>query len=334
MSTQSPNIVLAANTAAQYYNYAAAISAALDALGVVQTGDTGQMVLAGQSTLPLPSWFATFNATLNYQHDQMAVNSWSQFQIRKLAATGLPTLYLKIYYDLMFNAASPTSTQVNAYPLIRIDLGSGTDGAGNLTPFQNAAPAFSFMSPYTWNGFAGSASSGSSQPSIVAQQCDFASDGQNYLTIMVGENAPSFENKAIFDFAVERTVDPTTGAYDNAGFCAFNGMGENGLVWGYIDAVNSLQWSGTSAGGIPSIAPPFSINNPTGNVDVFQLIGSTMTPKASPLAAVAYYKANVTTPLTFPVTFFGTAHTYKCCARSNVNADPYGTGTRLALRFE
>lgn len=327
MSTQSPNIVLAATTPAQHYNWIAAVSAALDTLGITRTADTGQINLVGQTTIALPTGEGASGG--NFYN--------STFEIRKLSAVGFADIFIRIDYGIYYNYGNQGASAAEYfYPAMTITLGSATNGAGVLTSFKanTGVPTFqsTASSGYASTWYAGSSALNSHIPSINPQQCDFASDGQNYLSMMIGENAPVYENYSIFNFALERTLDPATGIHDNAGCHAFCGQTGGNSVWMYADFANVLQWSGTT--GMPSIAPPFNIGVDVSTVDLFPLIGSTLVPKGAPSVSLAYYASGVNSPVTFPATLYSAAQTYKACPRSTASADPYNTGTKLALRFD
>lgn len=319
MTTQSPNIVLAATTATQHYNWIAAVSAALDALGITRTADTGQVVLVGQTTVTLPPGIVYGSNYFN-----------NIYEIRKLSAAGFADIFIRVDYGVYGNSNGLTPYNLYCYPALQITLGSATNGAGTLTAFKANTANASFISSQV--AYAGSSALNSSIPSVNPQQCDFASDGQNYLSIMIGENAPVYENNSIFVFSLERTLDPATGIYDNAGCHAFCGQTGGNSIWMYADFANVLQWSDIT--GIPSIAPPFNIGVNVSTVDIFPIIGCTLVPKGAPSVCLAYYASGVNSPVSFPATLYSTAHTYKACPRSIASADRYNTGTKLALRFD
>jgi hypothetical protein len=329
MSTQSPNIVLAATNPTQHYNWISAFSNALDSLGVARTSDTGQIALVGITSIVLPPETAG-QASTDYSNPPV-------FEIRKLSASGFPDLFMRFDYGIVANRQTDYTSnpeQPNNYPAITVSIGSATDGAGNLVTFQPGSGIISFASAnVSYNSvYAGSSSLNSQLPSSNAQECDFASDGQNYLTIMLGENAPTYESRSVFCFGIERTIDPTLGSYDNSGFCGFSGHDGGNSHWFYVDALNQQQWNGIS--GMPSIAPPFNIGGSVSTVDIFPFIGCTTVPKGAPTVALAYYASGINSPVSFPATLYSSAHTYKACPRTVCSADSYNTGTRLALRFD
>ena len=324
MTTLTSQIVCAATTAAQHHDWIAAVSAALDTLGVVQTADTGQVDLTtGSVALP-----ASSAGNANAYVSSPAVD-----QIRKLSAATLPDIYIRFDFGIFGNNNTSQPQALYSYPAIWVSIGKGSDGAGNLTRIQSSGSPAQFASHVNngSNTFAGSSAPGSTEPSQIAQACDFASDGQNYLTIMMGENAPSYENYSIFNLGIERTINPSTGAYDGDGVCAF--CGHAGYdTWYYSDFVNSREWF--AGGNIPSISPPFNIAGSGTEILLFPLIGCTTIPKGSPLVGIAYYSTSISAAVAFPATQYSVSHTYKACPRSLSSADPYATGTKLALRFE
>lgn len=326
MTTLSPDIVLAATTPAQHYAWIAAVSNALDTLGVIRTSDSGQVALGGITTLPLPTGTGAVSG-----------NFWGTpvYEIRKLSAAGKPDIFLRIDYGIYYNLGNSASPTQYFYPALNVTVGKGSNGAGLLTALKPNTANVNFMSAsssgFAGTYYAGSSSNNSRLPSAFGQRCDFASDGQNYLTMMIGENAPVGENFSIFDLAVERSIDASTGEYDADGIVAFAGQA-GGSAWYYGDFTNSLQWNGTS--GMPAIAPPFNIGTSALIVDIFPFMGCTLVPKGAPTCALSYYSSGVNSPVAFPSTLYGTTHTFKACSRSVCQADPYSTGTKLALRFD
>jgi hypothetical protein len=327
MSTLSPSIVLAATTPQQHYNWIAAFSAALDSLGITRTSDTGQIVLTGISSIALPN---------EPQGDSgNRYGSPAVYEIRKLAAAGLPTIYLRFDYGVYANDDTDDVEPPYSFPTLQVSVGASTDGAGNIQPFQTGSGVPTFASGNNQgsnNYYTGSSSSGSRMPSPNGQECDFASDGANYLTIMLGENAPAFETRSIFCFGLERSIDPSTGLYNGNGIIALCGHNAGNSNWMYADCANSQQWNGN--GGLPAITPPFPLAGNVNVVDLFPFVGSTNIPQGAPTVALSYYATSISSPVAFPAQLYSAPHTYKACPRSLSNADPYNTGTKLALRFD
>lgn len=326
MATTSPSIILASTSTTNHRNWINAFSAALDTLGVVKTTDTGQVNLTPTTLALPPSTAGTAN---------LYMATTPVYQIRKLSASGMPDIFIRFEFGIWGNDNTSNAQTAYAYPGLRITVGGGTNGAGVITRVQSDSVAFFDSHSPNESGFTGSASSGSTKPSTVAQVCDFASDGQNYLTIMLGENAPNFENYSVLGFALERTIDPNTGLYDASGWVAYNthlATSNGGVVWHYGDFVNQREWAGTQV--IPAITPPFNIAATGSDVLTFPLIGSTMVPKGAPLAGISYYTAALAAPVAFPMTVYSATHTFKACPRGSTPADSWNTGTKLALRFE
>lgn len=338
MSTLSPSIPLAATTPSQHYAWIAAVSAALDSLGITRTSDTGQVVLTGGvSTLPLPPSFWAAGSWIGG-------NAWNNtYEIRKMSAAGLPDIYLRIDYGVTLNGSfyniSQAQAQTYLYPAIQISVGGSTDGAGNIKSVQTGGTVPTFAAGETATGtsaiqiYKGSSGQNSGLPLPSGQECDFASDGQNYLTIMLGENAPTFESRSVFVFGIERSINPNTGAYDGDGYVAYSGHNAGNSTWNYGDFTSALSFSGN--GGLPALAPPFALAGNVTYVDLFPFAGATSSqPKGAPTMGLSAYGSAIAAPVLFPTQLYSTSHNYKANPRSVVNADPYSTGTRLALRFD
>jgi hypothetical protein len=331
MTTLSPEIVLAACTPEQHYTWIAGVSNTLDALGVVRTSDTGQVDLTSTTAIFLPPEINSANKGNYFDSPGFTAGV---FEIRKLSAAGFPDLFMRFDYGIYCNNDGSGNNLNYSYPTMSVKIGASTDGAGNLVSFQlgSATPSFIGGPPPANFALTGSSSQGSGSPSQVAQVCDFASDGQNYLTIMIGENAPPIESYSLFGMAIERSIDPTTGNYDKDGMFAVSSHNNGTATWFYADATNHFQWAGKT--GLPALAPPFALVSQINVVDLFPFVGSTNVPKGAPIAALSYYAVSINSPIAFPATLYSGPHTYKACSRSTTSADSYNTGTKLALRFD
>jgi hypothetical protein len=321
MTTHTAPIVLAATTTNQYHDFIASFLAALIAVGLTQTADTGQVDLS-QPTVPFP---------LNYSPNSIGLYCQDRdYHVFKMSAAGLPDIYLRFDYGVTVNIYNQNGAA--NFPYVQMRVGFATDGAGNLTLWNGVVGVHSFQSRQGYEAFSGSNVASSLQPSGDPQDCDFATDGQNYLSIMLGENAPVFEGSSLFVLGFERTIDATAGVYDQAGAVGFNGTGST-TTWCYLDLASQLEHNGNTS--MPSICPPFRIGTADSKtVYTFPFIGSTIIPKGAPTVGMAFYNANVNVPLEFQATLYQSAHNYKCNPRSNVGADPYNTGSRIALRFD
>jgi hypothetical protein len=207
MALQTVSMILSATTTTLHRNWANALSAALTAIGLTKTADTGQIVLTG-TTLAYPTVAQGLG---------QGVAAFTGYEIRQMVSAGRPTLYLKVRYGIYYNNFG---TGANFYwPAVAIEVGTATDGAGNITSIDS--------NPSRWyvssNGsMSGSLTASSGRPSAVAQNCYIASDGANYLTVMLGSNAPAFENKMVACFGIERTNTPGAATF------TYNG---NGIVF-------------------------------------------------------------------------------------------------------
>jgi len=274
MSLQTVSIPLSATTTALFRNWAAAISAALTALGLTKTADTGQVVLTG-STLAYPT---------TAQGLSQGYAAYAAYEIRQMVSSGKPTIYLKVRYGIYYNA---TGSGANYYwPALSIEFGQSTDGAGNITPFDagGSRPGISSTGSCT-----GSAAASSGRPSPTAQNCYLASDGANYLTVIMGNQAPSYESYWLMAGVMERTNVPGASAfaYDGTGFTAVNAL---------TPASDNTQ---TVAGAVPATGLNLSVSSLTDISNLASYYGSVIAGQTP-----AYtYKPNVSTDATlYPVT--------------------------------
>lgn len=327
MTTQSPSIVLSATTTTLHRNWANAISAALTALGLPKTSDTGQIVLTG-STLAYPT-------TLN--PGQANFPTSAGYEIRTMTSSGKPTIYLKIWYGVFYNS---TGTGAAYYwPALRIDVGSASNGAGVLTPFNTDGNTFPIMMSAA--GMSGSSSASSGKPSASAQTCYLASDGANYLTIALGTSAPSFENSCIMASAMERTNTPGAASftYDSGGLIGVNYPSPATDNLGTTAAARQVLWDFTTAlsySGASSISAQTTsyTYRPNSGTDCNQYPISVGVGHGPMLSAIAYDTGLLTENSQYSCTLYGAAHNFLPVVRdANYNADPYNT-TYLALRFE
>lgn len=92
-------------TLAQFKAWAQGLSDALTTVGVVRSADTGQITWASVVAVP-------------------GVSAYAGYEIRVLSTPAGHPLYIKIEYGTGTSAA---------FPALRIQIGTGTDGAGGLT---------------------------------------------------------------------------------------------------------------------------------------------------------------------------------------------------------
>jgi hypothetical protein len=122
---------------ANYRSWGSAISAAIAAMGWVQTGDTGQV---NWTTVTAPG-------TNTYNYEIWTPGASDAFQ------TGATAYYLKVEYG---NGASANQ------PDFKMSIGTGTNGAGTLTGFT--------MGPF------GNFSSNTGGQGSVTYECNFSGD--------------------------------------------------------------------------------------------------------------------------------------------------------------
>lgn len=161
--------VAATNTTdATFRAWGAALSDAMEAVGFVKTADTGQV-----------DWAAVVKPVLS---------TFAGYEIRQLSDSMQSTvpIFAKIEYG-----AGSTQT----YPKLRIQLGRGTDGAGNLTGMVSAQ----FIP-------------GCADVSATAYDC-FVSGGEGYIAVALWTTANS--NFPIM-FYIARTRD-ADGTINNKG---------------------------------------------------------------------------------------------------------------------
>ncbi|MBS0212297.1 MAG: hypothetical protein JSR26_03835 [Proteobacteria bacterium] len=312
MSLQSPSIVLSATSTTLHRNWAKAVSDALTALGVVKTADTGQVNLTG--------------ATLAYGPTPPVGNSsYSGYEMRKMSASGMPDIFLKIHYGTLSNRVAGAAYY---YPFLRVQVGTGSDGAGNLTTFDVNNYIFT-----SCGVFYGGAAPDSCKPYASAQQCYLASDGANYLTIVLGTNAPVFESNDVCLMAFERTITPATGAYNARGVTAYNPSSSQAdqtntcVSYAYYDFTNAIvsnptAWNST----LPAQALPWKARwQPGSNANLFPLTVCLPEPMAPPTTILGFYADDMVENTQIPVTLYGTSRTFTTCSRATVWCDPYQT---------
>ncbi len=142
-------------TQAQYLNFCQKVSQAFTAIGLTKTGDTGQVDWFGGGIL-LPT-LNTFNG---------------YYEIRKF--TDAIASYAPVFLRLEYWLQSANGT--NSVPQVRIFMGTGTDGAGNLTGIYNTLVTPSL--------YIGGYSNGTGTLTQYSGTCYFASNGGSLTVIM------------------------------------------------------------------------------------------------------------------------------------------------------
>lgn len=225
------------------------LDAAFEAVGISKTADTGQVVLGDTyNLLPYP---ATIVSNMYYTLGT---------RIRVIHRDGFPDLFLQFVYRIRNWASNPYPTpNILWYPELDFSVGTGTDGAGNLTGVTvsgnfgseeqynaaNRAPSEIYVSDY-------------SQWPIPIY---ISTDGNNYLGLVVDPNhtvvAPISQGAANWlgqftqwAWYAERIVDVTTAAYNDEGwtFVGLTSKGHSNQNTGYasyfavINTVRGQAW--------------------------------------------------------------------------------------------
>jgi hypothetical protein len=334
MSTpQIISIPLSATTTTLHRNWANAVSAALTAAGLPKTADTGQINLTG-TTIVYPTVA---------QGLLQGAAAFTGYEIRTLTSAGKPTIYLKIRYGIFYNGAG---VGANFYwPALSISVGTATDGAGNLTLPDGGGTTYTVGTGGTMTG---SLTAGSGRPSAVAQQCIINSDGANYLTVAMGNQAPSFETKWIACFGIERTNTPgaATFAFNGNGLVMWNGLSQasdntqNVAGAAYVasstvarQCLYDLALSQVFVGGTISGQTPSYIYRPNVATDA-SIYPVTVGVGHGPLTTIAPYDSGQIIENTqFTAPLYGLALSYIAAgARADAAGDAFGI-TNLAMRI-
>lgn len=317
-------VIWRALTSAENYNWIKKLSDLFTAVGFVKHTDTGQIDLTG-TTVALPG---TVSAT--YQE--------CGYEIRKLVASGKPTLYCRVGYGV-YQGGSIGGAAANYTPVMRMRWSTSTDGAGQLDGV--ATPPFMTCPGYY--------SSSESTPSI--QRPFYASsDGANYLTMVfdpsiVASTSPA--NALIVCVAgIERTLDADTGLYDGDGFVIVhsNNGGVTSGVAPNLDrsiqnySVTDLNTLITTSSTTLTPSQGTILFNQSGVAGVTPLFPITvLIPKikAPMRCALAYYFNDVTDGTSFATTVYGSAQTMIASGRwTTATITPNVTNLRLALRYD
>lgn len=285
MTAVAVSWVPSCRTPTEAYNAIKALSDALTAVGVVVTGDTGQIDLSG-STVTLPNSSASSNIIIGYQ-------------IRKMEAPGMPTLYLKFNYGFWASASASITDYTAARLTLSIVAGRTVNGAGTVSD----TAASNLVIP---NAAIGPSSTTSISLTRTFYLC---SDGGNWLTFM---NDPTFSagaNYPYLDFAIERTITASTGAYNAMGWitCA---PGAND-----VRGFQTLPVAGTSYGSssIPAQTPasPWVSSGALATGLVFPVTVILPEPQGPPIALLICFSADASPNTLQTVTMYGAARSYR-----------------------
>jgi hypothetical protein len=181
------------NSQAPWNNLWKALSQAFAAVGMTQTADTGQVDWNVLQTVP-------------------AANTWATpgiYEMWRFASGTLQTempIFIRVQYG------------VTSGPAIRISIGTGTDGAGNLT--GNISSVFTM---------------GTATPTTTTSQC-WVSAAANRLQFALWTNHPTANNGIAF--SVSRSVT-SAGVYNSDGV----------TILGFGNGVKFQQWLPKITGG-------------------------------------------------------------------------------------
>lgn len=259
----------------------------LTAVGVVKTADTGQIDLA--------TAIAPATATAN---NFVAVG----YEVRLLQATGRPDIILKFTYGIV---ASTTNTISTYRASITVQAGISSDGSGNLNGVNM---------PQLVSAYSSSSGPTSGVSTTVVRPLSMASDGQNYLSVINDPNGIAFTSGTKYgylNFAIERSINASTGEYDAEAFVAFNPFAQ--LTSNVMQVLNFV--SGTAAAGGPFLGYqiPSTLWTTSGSLTQATIMPATVcvpTPKGPALATVLAFVSDVTPGGQYQVNMYGALVTY------------------------
>lgn len=316
-------LVWRAATTTEMFNWVKKISDALTACGCVLTSDTGQIALGGP-TLAIPS-----SPDMTFKQ--------AGYQVRKLERSGFPTIFLRIDYGVR-RYTSFSSAATNVTPAMRITFGTETNGAGVLGGVSNVS-ASKFYSDF---GFYWQAE----LPPAAVRPLFFASDGQNYLTMVIdpalaggGVNRTSAIVPLVF--AIERSVTPETGAYDTDGLVVVNPVGylpdgEPGLSSYTVANIPGAAIFQAAAGSVPAQSTGlFTSSFSAGSTNLFPVTVCLPKPKGPMKSVLYYYKLDIADGYTLATTMYGETRTFIAAGSLQSNSAWIGAASlAAALRYD
>lgn len=332
MTTVNASIVWKADTPDRLYDAMKSMAAAFDAVGVARADDTGQFSLTGTSAFITPAMLPSISAA--------AVNAWPApcFEIRKLEAVGLPTIYLKIRYGLV---VAVTGQQSSWRPLISITTATATDGAGNLSGVVNNYPMGSGGYSNYGSTFWTTTASAAGRPLKVA------SDGANWLTFILDPTAQGGDSggSCMAAFGIERTITPGDGSFNGDGWVQIDFTGNNNYssyapAGGYSITSILSSFTVNTYRAIPSQTPGmFYTSSGTGNsCSLFPITVMTPVPQGPMSAAVVYFTNDIVVGVEFKATLYGKLINYLPLGQNPINmsnCNPSGSASySAALRYE
>jgi len=294
MSYVSQQFLLLDNSStANFKNWAKAISDALTSMGWALTSDTGQV---NWSTVTVPG-----SGSFVYE-------IWKPTDALQ---TGSTQFFVKIKYGT--GSGSP------AGPRLQIQVGTGTDGAGNLTGFTTTNAEVT-----------GTAATG--QGSLATFDCYFSGDTDRCSFMLWRSFAANPTNFT----CIERTKD-TAGVNSSDGVNQYNGanvgvLGQQTIVFGVgtvnHPALNNNRYVSVYDQGNDGGTRAFNNNVPV--FPVFPLYGKVGNP-ATTLAFI--WNTDVAEGCIFTTTLYGATRTY--IASSNfTNSGGSGSSFRFCMRYD
>lgn len=294
MSVVQQNVAWNCSTLTFWTAWLTAMSNALTTLGFSKTTDTGQLVIANQTTVPTaPGSYGSTIGTI--------------YEIRQLVSPGLPTIYMRVEYGVTIGATNTTR------PEIRFRFGTATDGAGNLGGVVNPRYIGSADGSAPANAPFGNSSSTALRPFFMA------GDGANYFTFVIdpavvvndmGLATGSGPACSMGAMGFERTITPGDGTYNAAGWVQVDYGNVASSAYSITSITSNNSVFQTTA--YPSQTPgALFTSSGTGNsCTVFPYTSMTPAPQGPPTMAIVYFTTDVLLGTQFQVTMYGAVRNY------------------------
>lgn len=319
------NLVWRASTATEHLNWMKNLSDAFTAIGWAKTADTGQINLTG-TTFALPSGINTYS--VYYE---------SGFEIRKLEAAGLPTIYCRIGYGI--SRGSYENTAQSNFPMLRFQFCTATDGAGGVqgtyTPGSATNPGYAV---------------GSRVAPPAQRPFYFSSDGKNYLTLLIDPmlvGSPDRVSGTPLCLVFERTIGADTDAYDGDGFTIIDTMesapgvpvantdktGFSTLQYKIVNLPLATVWGITS---VPVQAPTHLTSSGVAGVTPMFPV-TVMCPQIKgPMGSILYhFRSDILGAVTFKTRIYGVDRTFMSVGQyPATNSAIQSTSMSFAARYE
>lgn len=262
------------------------ISSKLNSMGVVQTGDTGQI---NWTTVTRP----------------IATNTSAGYEIWRFADTLQSSV--PVYIRIEYGSAASTSI-----PGLWITIGSGSDGAGNLTGRVNVRNQITINTS-----------------NVIPQTCVFSGD-----TNRIGVGLFTSAASTAMAFFIERTKN-TDGSNSSLGifYSAYSNVG-NAFTQFIPGATPVLVGVANS-----NLQPPVGATSGAFGSDTAvypALYGHGGTYLNAGMSHVGYFNSDQTVDTTFTITMYGTTHTFYALGNKNfiATAGRGATILSIAMRYE